>query len=206
MTSFELGNLIKDRLGAAGLSPYMDEAREQYLEFPEGFFAEVVLNDGSKLFEAQRIVKSVEEELRKQGVELSAIVRAAWEVVRVEKAGTAPDLLNALRQQGGAVAAAGSAGAQHLIATLRSGERERSVTVDVTAGALGMVIAAFNQGALREYGADRDQALVSIVAEFLRLELSYGGASYWDPILHPELTLNENALEYLTMRHPAKAG
>ena len=208
MTSYELGNLIKDRLRAAGLAQYLDEAREQYLEFPDGFFAEVVLKDGSKLSEAQRIVKSIEEELRKQGIELDAIVRAIWEVDGVEKAGMASDLVNALRQQGGAVAAAGSAGAQRLIATLRSGERECRVTVDVTAGALGTVIAAFNknQGALREYGADRDQALIRIVAEFVRLELSSGGRSYWDPILRPELTLNENALEYLTMHGPAKAG
>ena len=75
MTSFELGNLIKDRLAAAGLAQYLDEAKEQYLEFPDGFFAEVVLKDGAKLSEAQRIVKSIEEELRKQGVELDAIVR-----------------------------------------------------------------------------------------------------------------------------------
>ena len=78
MTSFELGNLIKDRLASIGLSQYLDDAREQYLEFPDGFFAEVVLKDGSKLFEAQRLVNSIEEELRKRGVELNAIVRATW--------------------------------------------------------------------------------------------------------------------------------
>jgi len=191
MTSFELGNLIKDRLGTAGLSQYLDDAREQYLEFPDGFFAEVVLKEGTKLSEAQRLVKSIEEELRKQGVELSAIVRAMWEVTKVEKAGKAP---------------LGSAGVQRLVATLRSGKRECTVTVDVTRDALGMVLAAFKQGGLRDYGPNRDDALVGIVREFVRLELSYGGERYWDPILHPELTLNENALSYLTMHSPAKAG
>jgi len=190
MTSFELGNLIKDRLSVAGLGQHLDETKEQYLEFPEGFFAEVVLKDGSRLSEAQRIVKSIEEELSKQGIEMDAIVRAVWEVVRVEKAGIAPS---------------GSAGAQRLIATLRSGERECRVTVDMTGNALAMVLAALAQGGLREYGPDRDAAVVGIVREFVRLELSYGGESYWDPILHPELTLNENALAYLTMDSPAKA-
>jgi len=205
MTSLELGNLIRNRLGAVGLAQYVDETKEQYLEFPDGFFAEIVLKDGSRLSEAQRVVKSVEEELRKQGVELDAIVRATWEVVGVEKAGMAPHVLNALRQQGGAVALPGSAGVQRLIATLRSGERECKVAVDVTAGALGMVHAAFNQGALREYGADQDEALINIVGEFVRLELSYGGESYWDPILRPGLTLNEDALSYLKAHGLAKA-
>jgi len=64
MTSFDVGNVIKDRLQAAGLSQYLDDAKEQYLEFPDGFFAEVVLKDGSKLSEVQRLVKSIEEELK----------------------------------------------------------------------------------------------------------------------------------------------
>jgi hypothetical protein len=68
-----------------------------------------------------------------------------------------------------------------------------------------MVLAAFNQGALREYGTGRDEVVINIVAEFVRLELSYGGESYWDPTLKPGLTLNEDALEYLTHR-PVKAG
>jgi len=205
MTSFELGNLIKDRLGSVGLSQYLDDAREQYLEFPDGFFAEVVLKDGSKLSEAQRLVNSIEEELRKRGVELNAIVRATWEVISVENAGTAPHP-NASLQQGRRVALPGSAGARRFIATLRSGERECKIAVDVTAGAWGMMLAAFNHGALREYGADRDEVVINIVAEFVRLELSYGGESYWDPMLKPGLTLNEDALEYLTTHLPVKAG
>ena len=94
MTSLELGNLIRNRLIAAGFGQYLDEAREQYLEFPDGFFAEVVLTDGSTLSEAQRVVKSVEEELRKLGVDLHAIVRATWDVVAVRNAGLAPGPAN----------------------------------------------------------------------------------------------------------------
>jgi len=191
MTSFELGNLIKDRLGTAGLSQYLDDAREQYLEFPDGFFAEIVLKDGSKLSEAQRLVKSIEEELRKRGVELDAIVRATWEVVRIESKGLAP---------------LESGGFHRFVVTLRSGNRECAVTVDVTGIALAMVLRAFEEGGLREYGPDRNAALVAIVREFVRLELSYGGESYWDPTLNPDLKLNEDALSYLTMHSPAKAG
>ncbi len=190
MTSFELGNLIKDRLGASGLSQYLDETKEQYLEFPDGFFAEVVLKDGSKLSEAQRTVRSIEEELRKQGVELNAIVRANWEVVNVRNAGMAPP---------------GSGGFHRFIVTLRSGERECAVTLDVTGLAVAEILNAFRAGSLREYGADEHAALSGIVREFVRLELSYGGESYWDPTLRDEITLDENALSYLIIHNPAKA-
>jgi len=183
MNSFELGNLIKDRLGAVGLSQYVDDAREQYLEFPDGFFAEVVLKDGSKLSEAQRLVNSIEEELRKQGVELNAIVRATWEIVRVENKGWAPP---------------DSGGFHRFVVTLRSGNRECAVTVDMTGVAVAMVARAFEDGALREFGPDKNLALVGIVREFVRTELSYGGESYWDPTLDSGLKLNEDALSYLT--------
>lgn len=191
MTSYELGSLIKDRLNAAGLTQYLDETKEQYLEFPDGFFAEVVLKEGSKLSEAQRVVKSIEEELRKQGIELDAIVRAVWEVVVVRNVGPAPQ---------------GSNGFHRFAATLRSGKRECEVTVDVTLPAVAGVRNAFRQGGLREYGPDEDSALVGIVTAFLRYELSLGGESYWDPILHPVRELNDWALSYLTMtHHPANA-
>jgi len=191
MTSFELGNLIKRRLGDAGLlGQDLNEGEEQYLEFPEGFFAEIVLNDGSKLPIAERAVKSAEEELRKQGIRLDAIVRARWELASVEKAVTYP------------VPGTG----QRFAVTLRSGAGECKVTVNVTSGADNNLYAAFRNGDLREYGDDRDAVLREIVSQLVRFELSHGGESYWDPISHPELTLNEDALEYLTMHRPTRAG
>jgi hypothetical protein len=150
----------------------------------------VVLKDGVKLSEVQRAVKSIEEELAKQGVELDAIVRATWEVVEVRKAGVAP----------------GPANGQRFLATLRSGSRACQVTVDMPGMALASVLAAFNGGGLRDFGTDKDAVLKEIVSTFLRLELSLGGESYWDPILYPERTLDENALQYVTMHAPAKAG
>ena len=197
MTSFELGNLIKDRLGAAGLSQYLDEAKEQYLEFPDGFFAEVVLKDGSKLSEAQRLVKSIEEELRKQGVELSTIVRATWEIARIDNEGAASSV-RAARGKGVQIAAPDMLW-HSFIVTLQSGNRQCTVKVHLTATASAVISRAFDEGGLREFGSDKDSALLGIVREFVRLELSYGGESYWDPTLNSELTLNEDALSYLTM-------
>lgn len=189
MTSFELGNLIENRLSAAGLGAYIDDGKEQYLEFPDGFFAEIVLKDGARLSEAQRLVKSIEEELRKQDVELDAIVRATWELVEVRKAGLAP----------------GPANGQRFVAILRSGSRNLEVTVEMPGIVLACVLAAFNGGSLKDFGADKDTVLKQIVSAFLRLELSLGGESYWDPILYPERTLDQNALQYVTMHTAAKA-
>ena len=184
MTSFELGNLVKERLGAGGLAQYVDDAREQYAEFPDGFFAEVVLKDGSKLSEAKRIVKRLEEELRKQGIELDAIVRATWQVVAVDGGGLLPP------QSG-----------RRFEVTIRSGITNSNVVVNVPPMVWATVKAYFDRGGLRELGEDMETVLRRLVAEFVRLELSYGGESYWDPILHPELILNEHALQYLTMHN-----
>jgi len=188
MTSGELENLIKSRLGVAGLAQFLDEGKEQYLEFPDGFFAEVVLKDGSRLPDAQRILRVVKEELGKQGVELSVIVRAIWEVVAVQSGGITPP---------------GSNGFHRFVVSLQSGGRECTVTVDVTALALAGIVNAFREGILREVGSDEQTALSGIVREFVRFELSHAGESYWDPTLDPELALNENALSYLLIHNPA---
>lgn len=190
MTSLELEKLIKDRLASAGLAQCLDERKEQYLEFPDGFFAEIVLKDGSRLSDAERIVRGIEEELRKQDVELDAIVHAIWETVSVEKAGVLPQ---------------GSRGSQRFTATLHSGSGECHVSVNMTCNALASILANFNDGGLREYGADKDAVLKEIVRTFLKLELALGGESYWDPIRYPEKELNEAALQYIMLHPSAKA-
>ncbi len=187
MTTTELEKVIKDRMGAAGLGDSIDEHQDQYLEFPVGFFAEVVLRDGSKLPDAQRVLKGLKEELGKQGTELSGLVRAIWEVVAVRMAplesGTFP----------------------RFVVSLRSGSRDCTVTVDVTGLAFEGILSAFREGSLREYGNEQNAVLASVVAEFVRLELSYGGESSWDPLLRPQLELNDSALQYLMIHSPSKA-
>jgi hypothetical protein len=74
-------------LGAAGLAAYLNEQQSQFLEFPDGLFAELVLNDGSKLVEVERIAREVREALRKQGVEVEMVVRSLWLVIDVRHAG-----------------------------------------------------------------------------------------------------------------------
>ena len=62
---------------------------------------------------------------------------------------------------------------------------------------------AFKEGGLGAFGTDEDEALKEIVVAFLRSELSLGGESYWDPVLYPQRTLDENAPQYVTMHSVA---
>jgi hypothetical protein len=83
MTSTEVEKLIREALNTVGLWQVVDQYKSQFLEFPDGFFAEIVLNDGSKLVDAEGVVRQVEENLRKQRTELDVIVRANWTVKEV---------------------------------------------------------------------------------------------------------------------------
>ena len=72
-------------------------------------------------------------------------------------------------------------------AVLESGRRETEVVVEVGGHALKE---------LRERLGSDDE-LPEAVADFLRLQLSWGGAGYWDPIRYPKQILNGAAASYL---------
>ena len=59
MTSTELERVVREKLKAAGLSEAIDEHGSQFLEFPDGLFAELVLNDGSKLVDVERVAREL---------------------------------------------------------------------------------------------------------------------------------------------------
>ncbi|MGH9342642.1 MAG: hypothetical protein ACRD19_02610, partial [Terriglobia bacterium] len=185
MTTRDLEKLIKQELSSEGLIQYLDDRQEQYLEFPDGFFAEVVLNDGSKLSEVERIVKAIKERLQKQEIDVDVIVRAIWKVTSVRYVG------HAVGASGGVKAAEWFAG------TLRSGNRECKVIVDVTNYAYDSIWKKLSEERAAHLPTDKNEAIADIVADFLQFELSRGGASYWDPILHPERELNDAALLYV---------
>lgn len=177
MTSTEVEKLIQEALTAAGLWQEVDQHKSQFLEFPDGLFTEIVLNDGSKLVDAERVVRDVEASLRKQGTELSVIVRSIWTVQSVEEP----------RYFGDPAKAAWPA-------TLVSGGLTTRVEVNVTLGAI--------QEIRRHSGAsgkpqDETAAVREVVREFLKLQLSLGGVSRWDPLQDREQELNEAALLYL---------
>ncbi len=180
MTSTEIEKLIRYALTAAGLWHVVDEYRSQFLEFPDGFFAEIVLNDGSKLVDAESVVRQVEENLRKHGTELDVIVRANWFVKEVGD----PPYVNHM-------------GRWRIPVILTSGVTTQKVEVDVL---YDVVIDIKNRIAGK--GLDETTVIKEVVREYLEMELSRGGESYWDPRRPERQEINGNALSYFFMHTP----
>jgi hypothetical protein len=180
MTSTEVEKLIREALTASGLWQVVDQHKSQFLEFPDGFFAEVVLNDGSKLVEAEGVARQIEESLRKQGTELDVIVRANWIVKEIAN----PPYGNQL-------------GVWRIPVILASGAETRAVEVDVQ---YDVVLDIKNR--IAEKTLDETSVVKEVVREFIEMELSLGGESYWDPIRYPRREINGSALSYLFLHTP----
>jgi len=186
MTSSELENLIRAKLRESGLLEVLDEFKSQFLEFPEGFFVELVLADGAKLVDVERIGREVRESLRKQNVDVDVIVRAIWTVKAVGDPQTPVDL------SGNPVL-----GRWRVPVTLSSGGLARQVEVDVL---YTVVLDLKNKIAGK--GWSETSAVKEVVKGFIEMELSLGGESYWDPIRDPKREINGSALSYLFMHTP----
>jgi hypothetical protein len=202
MTATEVENLVRGALTTAGLWQVVNQYESQFLEFPDGFFAEIVLNDGSKLVDVERVLRDVEGSLRKQGTEVNVIVRSRWNVERVESIWK----VESVEHIGTAGASIGRPRlAETFEAILVSGGQRTTVTVNVTHPVwLGIVHRSPASPPEPEFGAidtstaEQANTVKDFVIQFLRLRLSLGGANYWDPVREPILELNETALEYLT--------
>lgn len=185
MTSTELERLIREKLEAAGLLQMLDEDKSQFLEFPDGLFAELVLTDGSKLVDVERIGREARESLKKQGIDLDVIVRAVW----------------AVREVGDPQPTRGGIRAALAVpVTLVSGYSMRQVEVDV-----GLLAVDEIKRKIKGKSLDERVAVKEVVKEFVEMQLALGGESYWDPIRYPQQDLGEGALLYLFM-HTSVAG
>ena len=191
MTSTEVEKLIRDALNSAGLWQFVDEYASQYLDFPDGFFAEIVLTDGSKLVGAERAVQEVKASLQKQGIELDVVVRSHWELKEISDPAdwTEKEIIDPR-------AAAGSAWpfvrARAVRVLLVSGSATQEVEVDVLLSAVDDI-----KRRIEGKGLNEADAIKNVVREFVKLELSRGGTSYWDPIGHKQQEVSEGTLLYL---------
>jgi hypothetical protein len=186
MTSTELENLIRAKLDSSGLLHVVDEFKSQFLEFPDGFFVELVLVDGAKLVDVERIGREVRELLRKQNVDLDVIVRAIWTVKEVGDPRTPADSSGSPQL-----------GRWRVPVILASGGLTQQVEIDVL---YSVVLDLKNRIAGK--GWSETSAVKEVVKEFIEMELSLGGESYWDPIRDPKQEINGNALSYLFMHTP----
>jgi hypothetical protein len=191
MRTAELETVFRDKLEQAGLVAALNEEKSQFLDLPDGFFAEIVLNDGSKLPGAERIVRSVKEQLEERGVRVDSIVRAVWRVKEIGYIGHARGVSGGLKA------------ALEFEAILESGSRQCRVSIELTLAALNRLrekLALAEKVGFPGWDSNGDvdeDTLRKVVAEFLDFQLSNGGASYWDPIRFPKLELKEAAVSYL---------
>jgi hypothetical protein len=183
----ELGKLTREQLSAAGLWDLVDQHKSQFLEFPDGFFAEIVLKDGSKIAEAELVESDLRQSLRKQGTELDVIVRSIWAVDSVGDPKVVP----------------GTPGVSDFSVVYPARLVSGGLTVDVQVEVTILASEAIKRRAKQSAGSyDRKAATKQVVKEFLDLQLSFGGESYWDPIRHPKQELNDSALLYLFTHGP----
>jgi hypothetical protein len=180
MTVTDLEQSVRGALQEADLLQYLDQEGTQFLEFPDGWFVEVVVKDGSKLSDVERVVQKYKEHLRRNDAgDLDGIVRPVWTIAGVERMGpsvTLPGLEPGVR----------------FSVLLRSGSLSCPVAVDITEGALTLI-----RERLAETKAQEDAAIREIVNEFTNLWLSQGGTSYWDPRRDSRLELDAAAFVYL---------
>ncbi|MGA2904883.1 MAG: hypothetical protein ABSD98_13690 [Candidatus Korobacteraceae bacterium] len=170
----DLESRVRRKLQADGLLPYLVNERSQFLDFPSGYFLELVVKDGAKLPEFRRAV----DEIRAQVPEkLDVIVRAVWEVSNVGGP------IQAYSMQTGSPRAA----TQYPV-DLKSGGAVKRIWVEVTYLADKM---------LEEHGAEKTEDVKGIVEEFVVSQLKKGGASYWDPEQFPVLEINSNTASFI---------
>jgi len=180
LTLIQIEEQLEHRLKEAGLAKFVLREQSQFLNLDDELFVELVLNDASALHDVERVVRHTAEELRANGIRLGSVIRALWEVVEVHFVGPCSAPSGGIRA------------AWEFRATLNSGTRSCMVTVEVSEAALDVV--------RQKLGTDGDldnNTIAGIVRNFLEVELSRGGTSYWDPLLNRRLSLYQAEMSFL---------
>lgn len=175
-TAAEVEQAVRQRIQAAGLSSAFLADRSQFLEFPDGLFVEVVVRDGTKLLDFQKILDEISQQTSEK---VEGIVRAEWQVSRV------CDPRPAYSSQTGGVKAA-----ELYTVDLEAGAAQQQVYVEVT------VLAKMT---FRDHGIEGDE-IKNIVAGFVKEQLKRGGSSYWDPVRSPNLEITGDTARQILSR------
>lgn len=189
MELYEISRLLTTKLDESGLREHVVKEQSHVLGFPEEYFAETVLDDAGKIERAERAIAELAAQLAQQNQKLDYIVRALWQVKEVSLApGHTAEAIPALMGQG--------IFSLQFVAILRSGGQDQKVGVELTPD-------AYQE--LRALGQSTDvNSLNGVVRDFLKLQLSLGGESYWDPVKYPRQRINDGAVLHLHY-HPVPA-
>jgi hypothetical protein len=178
---------IERRLREAGLSKFVNREQSQFLDMQNEVFVEVVLNDGTALGDVEKIIRETAQELKPQNVKLDSVVRALWEILDVSFVGPSRSADGGLRA------------ASLYDVTLKSGNRQHHVAVDVFWGALEFLKQKRGLGKLTSKSKRdfQNEVVAKAVWSFVQHQLSQGGTSYWSPVLHPRLEMNDAAMLFV---------
>jgi hypothetical protein len=190
----QVQTLLERKFQEANLSQFVNRDHSQFLDLSGGeVFAEVVLNEGSALDEAEKLVSQIAEELSQHGIRLNSVVRALWEIASIEYLGdsTTPDFA-----QGRA--------AEEFRVILKAGSRQQAIRVDVTWAAIDIIrhkLGLEYPGTPPNHSLSPEHVLREIVAPvvrtFLEEQLRHGGINYWDLLLSSHLELTATDMSFL---------
>jgi hypothetical protein len=187
LTSNQVEELIEGRLREVGILNFVNRAHSQFLDIQDEIFVEIVLDDATHLEDVERIVRNTAQELKTQGIKLDSVVRALWQILDVSFVGPSR-------------AADGGLRAAYLYdVTLRSGNRQHHVTVDVFWGAVEFLkqkrgLEKLTTKNRRDF---QNEVVAKAVWSFVQDQLSLGGTSYWDPVLHSRREMNDAAMLFV---------
>jgi hypothetical protein len=187
MTFSQAEELYERRLRESSLDQLRDRERSQFLDLQGEIFVEIVLNDATRLDDAERIARNLTREFKDQGIHLDSVVRAVWEIVDVNYVGPSRTSDGGLRA------------ALEFQITLKSGTRIHRVIVDVFWGAAEFLEEKFSlkSKAVRQGNQVSKEMLAKAVRSFVEHQLTAGGTGFWDPIRFPRLELNDAAMLFL---------
>jgi hypothetical protein len=187
LTSTQVEELIDRQLREAGVSNVVNKAHSQFLDMPDEMFVEIVLDDATHLEDVEKIIRNTTQELKSQGIILDSVVRALWEILDVSFVGPSRSADGGLRT------------ASLYDVTLKSGNRQHHVAVDVYWGAVEFLKQKRGLGKLtsksrREFQTD---VVAKAVWSFVQDQLSQGGTGYWSPVLYPRREMNDAAMLFV---------
>ena len=151
----------------------------------DSFFAEVILNDGNKIADAENALLRVKSSLSERGITLDVRIAAEWTLKTIEYCGICQGESGGIRA------------AEAFNAELVAGTASQSVTIEVSFGALRELedrLGGKKPGSFRQTTA--------LVCETLRGQinqwLSYGGESRWNPVANSVIQLSHWPVEKRT--------
>ena len=187
LTSNQVEEMIERQLREAALSNFVNRAHSQFLDMQNEMFVEIVLDDATHLEEVEKIARNTTQELKLQDIKLDSVVRALWEILDVSYVGPSRSADGGLRA------------ASLYDVTLKSGNRQHHVAVDVFWGATEFLKQKRGLGKLTSKSKRdfQNEVVAKAVWSFVQHQLSQGGISYWNPVLHPRLEMNDAAMLFV---------